>query len=232
MVLGVMLTAVLLAQTTPWSAPSARRGFQGTLTLQRAVASGNVARDLRHRDFLPAATEVEAHLGWKVTDRLFAGFYLGVGVSNAGDRTRDLCADGDVHCAGTNRRAGVILKLDVLPSRTWNPWIAVGSGVERHDVDQAALVVASESSPESPTVLHQSKLEMRGVEPLRFITGIDFRSARLLGLGVHAAMSFGRYTDVTVADQPSTVRPTGNLAESAGAWHRWFTLGVHGVLFP
>jgi hypothetical protein len=231
MVLGVMLTAVLVAQGTPGSPPSPRRGLQGSLTFQRAVASGSVARDLRHRDFLPATTEVEAHLGWKLTNRLFAGFYLGGGVSTPGDGTGDRCADGGLHCTGTSRRAGVMVKLDVLPSRTWNPWIGLGTGVERHVVDLAALVPAS-SSPGAPTVLHRSEIDMRGVEPLRFMSGIDFRSARALGLGVHAALSFGRYTDVVGVDQSSTSRPTGNLAEGAGAWHRWFTLGVHGVLFP
>jgi hypothetical protein len=124
------------------------------------------------------------------------------------------------------------VKLDVLPSRTSNPWIAAGSGVERHDAELAAVVPAS-SSPDAPIMLHRSEIDMRGVEPLRLMTGIDFRSARVLGVGLHAALSFGRYTDVAAAsDQPSTVRPTGNLAEGAGAWHRWFTLGVHGVLFP
>jgi hypothetical protein len=231
MALGVMFTAVLLAQATPWSPPSARRGLQGTLTIQRAVASGDVARDLRHRGLLPATTEVEAHLGWKLTDRLFAGLYLGGGVSAPGEGTREQCAGRDVHCAGTSSRAGVMVKLDVLPSRTWNPWIGLGSGVERHVVDLAA-VVAPSSSPDAPTVLHRSELDMRGVEPLRLMSGIDFRSARVLGVGVHAALSFGRYTDVVGVDQSSTSRPAGNLAEGAGAWHRWFTLGVHGVLFP
>jgi hypothetical protein len=56
-------------------------------------------------------------------------------VSTPGDGTRELCANGDVQCAGTSSRAGVTVKLDVLPSRTWNPWIGVGSGVERHVVD-------------------------------------------------------------------------------------------------
>jgi hypothetical protein len=233
MVLGVMLTAVLVAQATPWSPPSARHGFQGSLTVQRAVASGDMVRGLRHREYLPAATEVEAHLGWKLTDRWLAGVYLGGGVSTPGDGTQGLCEDGDLHCTGTTRRAGVMVKLDVLPARAWNPWIAVGSGVARHDVDQATYVTTSTSDPAAPTVVLRSGLDMRGVEPLRLMTGIDFRSARALGLGVHAGVSLGRYRDVTVThDRPSTLRPSGNLADGAGAWHTWFTFGMHGLLFP
>jgi hypothetical protein len=231
MTLGIMLGAALLAQATFSSAPPSRRGFQGALTLGRAVARGSIVSDLRHREFLPAATEVEAQLGWKLSDRWSGGVYVGGGVSTPGEESRDLCDEANVECAGTSRRAGVMVKLDLLPSRAWNPWVALGSGLQWHDV-RVARVVPSAPVPGAPTVLRRSELEMRGVEPLRLMTGIDFRAARAVGVGVRAAVSWGRYHDVEASSPSSTVRPTGNLAEGARASHVWFTLGLHAVLFP
>lgn len=231
MVLEVALTAALLTQAIPSSPPPARRGFQGALALQWANASGEVVPGLRHRDFLPAAMELETQLGWKLTDRFFAGIYLGGGVSMPGHDTREVCRDEDFHCAGTSRRAGVMMKIDLQPSRAWNAWAAVGGGVERHEVDWAARVPSS-PAPDAPAYLRRTELDMRGVEPLRLMAGLDLRSTRVLGIGVHAALSFGRYREVTNDFTSTTIRPTVNLAKGERATHTWFTIGLHGLLFP
>jgi hypothetical protein len=233
MVLEILLASVLLAQASQGSPPVARRGFQGSLGLQRAEAGGDIVPDLRHRDSLPAATELEAQLGWKLGDRLFAGFYLAGGVTTPDRDTRSVCEDEDLQCAGASRRAGVLVKVDLRPTSAWNPWLGLGSGVEWHDVDWARRAAAS-ASPDAPTVLSRGELDVRGVELARVMAGVDFRSTRTFGIGAHAALSFGRYRDATLTSAGSSTMPAAehDLAEDARATHTWLTVGVHGVLFP
>lgn len=220
------------AQKPLWTPPPARRGFQGSLALQWAGAGGDVVRDLEHRDVLPAAVELEAQLGWKLTDRFFAGVYVGGGRSIPERDSRNVCEDEDLDCTGASGRAGVMVKLDLAPSQAGNVWVGLGAGVERHEVDFAARVPAS-LDPGAPIVVSRSRLDARGVEPLRLMAGIDFRSTRVFGVGVYAALSFGRYTEVTFdpVDDP-TLPSAGDLAEGRRATHTWFTLGVRGLLFP
>jgi hypothetical protein len=216
-----------------WTPPPARRGFQAALALQWSGAAGDAAQGLEHRDVLPATMSLEAQLGWKLTDRFFAGVYVAGGRAMPERDAMNLCEDEDLDCSGPSGRAGVMVKLDLHPSQAGNVWVGLGAGVERHEVDVAARVPAS-TDPGAPTVVARQRFDLRGVEPLRVMAGIDFRSTRVFGIGVYAALSFGRYDEVTAGPLDlSTVRPTEeDLTDAGKETHTWFTLGVRGLLFP
>lgn len=216
-----------------WTPPRARRGFQASLGVQYALGGGEILRDLDQQDVHPLAVELEAHLGFKVSRRWFVGAYVGGGPGVPGEDTRDLCEDADVDCHTESGRVGLMLKLDLKPDDAGNVWIALGGGVERHRVD-VAVVVPGSGDPTAPLVVQRAELELDGVEPFRLMAGIDFRSTRVFGVGVYAALSLGRYRDVRFEDgAASSLGPAGvNLAEGNRATHSWFTVGVRGILFP
>jgi hypothetical protein len=222
--------AAYAAQQPLWAPPPARRGFQASLGLQYAFGGGEALEGVDQQDRMPGLGEIEAQLGFKVSRRVFVGAYAALGSGVPGEDTRDVCDDADLSCSSESGRVGLMVKLDLKPEAAGNPWVAIGGGVERQRVDVAAVVPVSD--PSEGNAVAKTRLEFTGIEPVRLMAGIDFRSTRALGVGVYTALSFAQYREISRPGVPSTGRGDGDVPASARATHVWFTLGVRGVLFP
>lgn len=229
----------------PRPPPAAPRGrppvtrWYASVSFQNASPRGDIAsktgpleKDVPHASVLSDASELEAQLGFRFTERFSMAAYLARGsVDLVGESLDDCQRLGCYYriaskCAGTTNRRGLLLRVDLLPRGPVNPWLAGGFGLERHRVDS----IESRYLGGAGINTHEIELELDGGE-IRLAGGMDVRSLRIVGIGVWVGVGVGRYT---VADTRQTEYGSEGPRRSLGgdALHAWLTAGVRAILFP
>jgi len=130
--------------------------------------------------------------GARLSPHLALGLYANVGWGDAGSEIRNFCRDQGFDCDASTARFGVLLRHTFDPAARTTPWIAVGTGFERGTVNW--------------TDNGEELLRYSGWEMLRLMGGVDFRSNPVVGIGVYAGLSFGRfgrYEDSAVSESLS-----------------------------
>ena len=242
----IVLFPALVAAQTPPAAPvapapvapapvapakrsgiEARRGFQMHFVPLTAVlfpfgsATGARGDSLSNRygwQWLP----FEVGLGAKLTDELYLGPYLNVGVGGEGSdlRTESRCEAGDdviddVSCSAVSVRMGIEARYTFTPAEQMSGWLGYGFG---YTVGSQTISDEGKYSETSTS---------RGLELARLTGGLDFRLTRGFGLGPYAMASIGRYSTLRTEIR-NTETATRDINDPAV--HVWVGLGLRMVI--
>lgn len=167
---------------------------------------------------------LELGLGAKITDEIYLGGYVNLGVgSEGGDlATSSRCEAGDgveddVACSAVSVRAGIEARYTFTPAESSSGWLGYGFGITR------GTQYISDVGRYSETTSSQ------GFELARITGGLDFRPRRGFGLGPFGMFSVGRYTH-TRTEVRDLVTFSGDIARPD--IHFWIGLGLRMVVFP
>jgi hypothetical protein len=208
--------------------PKASRGFQLGLRVGLAVPLGlaSGARGDALNERYASQFVLETDLGAKLSESLFIGGYLGLGLGAEGSNQRierfcdDNGSDGenDIECGVVGFRLGLLARWYFSPSEAIDPWIAYGIGYEGQSQTIKDRVVGREE-----TTLAS------GFEFARLSAGFDWRPGKTFGMGPLLEASVGSYTKTsTRVDGEKTF--DGDVEDSA--LHTWVTVAFRGVFFP
>lgn len=166
----------------------------------------------------------EIGLGAKITDEIYLGGYLNLGVgSEGGDlATSSRCEAGDdveddVACSAVSVRAGIEARYTFTPSESSSGWLGYGVGFT------SGTQYISDAGRYSETTSSQ------GIELGRVTGGLDFRAKRGFGLGPFGMVSIGRYTH-TRTEIRDLVTFSGDIEDPD--IHLWVGVGLRMVVFP
>lgn len=218
-----------LPESPKHGAPLARRGFQMHFVPMTALmfpfgeASGATGDTLSAR-YAWQWQPFEVGLGAKITDELYLGGYLNVGVGLEGSdlASEARCDAGtdtvdDVSCSAASVRAGLEVRYSFTPAEPMSGWIGYGFGFTSGSQYISDVGRYGETSTAS------------GLELARLTGGLDFRFKRGFGLGPYAMASIGRYTHRrTEINNVATF--SGDIDEPGV--HLWLGLGLRMVIFP
>ena len=237
--LVMLFPAWALAQSPPPPAPTvapakhsgieARRGFQMHFVPFTGVlfpfgsATGARGDSLSNRygwQWVP----FEIGLGAKITDELYLGPYLSVGVGAEGSdlAVEKRCEAGDdviddVSCSAVSVRMGLEVRYTFTPAEQMSGWVGYGFGysVGSQTISDEGRYTETETA--------------RGLELARLTGGLDFRLTRVFGLGPYAVASIGRYNA-----QRTEIRngEASNRDIADPATHVWLGLGLRMVILP
>jgi opacity protein-like surface antigen len=185
-----------------------------------ATGAGNDSLSRRYSWQFPLL----ADLGWKVSDALFLGGYVGVGFGGMGsdslstqyceDRSFDYEEDIDCSTFGFQLGAQAIYSLD--PGARWNPWIGYGIGFESA---RQSIVHDRRNYSEVNTA--------SGITAAKLMFGADYRAT--VGIGPYVEAAIGRYLQTKTELNDDTVH-SGSISNQA--FHAWLTFGVRLVVMP
>ena len=166
----------------------------------------------------------EIGLGVKITDELYLGPYLSVGVGAEGSdlAVEKRCEAGDdviddVSCSAVSVRMGLEVRYTFTPAEQMSGWVGYGFGYSG-----GSQTISDEGRyTETETA--------RGLELARLTGGLDFRLTRVFGLGPYAVASIGRYNA-----QRTEIRngEASNRDIAEPATHVWLGLGLRMVILP
>lgn len=194
-----------------------------TLSIPFGAATGDRTDSLAGRYGWQWAP-LELGLGAKVTDAVYVGAYLNLGVGGEGDdlRTERRCeagddVDDDVSCSSTNVHVGVEARYTFAPAEDATGWIGYGIGIT------AATQTISDAGR------YRESTTARGIDWARLSGGFDFRLVRGFGMGPFVIAHLGRYTHQRT-EVRDIVTFSGDIDDPA--FHCWLTLGLRMVIFP
>ncbi|MBX3126220.1 MAG: hypothetical protein KF718_05865 [Polyangiaceae bacterium] len=209
--------------------PGPRRGFQMHYGVGVAVPAGNASGargDTLGARYAWQVVPLDLGLGAKVSDDLYVGGVLRVGVGAEGSDTRveraceddDGTIDNEIACSAASYQVGVELRYGLGSADQVNPWIGYGIAA---DFGHQSIHDRVRARRETTTA--------RGVEWARLAVGLDHRMGRVGGLGPALAVGLGQYTHsrTEVNGEPVFDGPIEQTA-----LHAWITLTVRMVLFP
>jgi hypothetical protein len=177
-----------------------------------AFLSGEVEQDVRVSRVFSSQLNLAFEGGVRLTPHLALGLYADLGFGDPGREIRDACSASGIDCDATTGRFGVLLRHTFQPAARTTPWVAAGTGFEFGSI-------STDDFGGSRDVL-----SYRGWEVLRLMGGVDFRSNRVVGVGLYAGVAFGRYGHVE--DDFESVSIDNR------AFHTTVEGGVRFTLFP
>jgi hypothetical protein len=165
-----------------------------------------------------------ADLGWKVTESVFLGGYLGVAFGEMGSDslTTRYCEDpnydyqDEIDCSTFSLQVGAQVIYSLDPGARWNPWIGYGIGYES---TRQSIVHQRRNYSEANTA--------SGVTAAKLMLGADYRGT--VGIGPYAEAAIGRYLRTNTELSDNTVNSS---TISDQAFHAWLTFGVRLVVMP
>jgi hypothetical protein len=198
--------------------PPARAGFQMALRTGYALPLGdfdgepNAAMSQIYSGQVPFIFDI----GGKLTENVFLGGYLGLGIGGTGSMFDAVCGQSGATCATATFRLGIETHYQFLPAAFSNPWLGYGIGIES---SAAGVSQGGRDLTFSGT----------GFEFAHFLGGVDFRLSRAFGLGPFVDFSLGQYDRARI-DLGTGTAVDGSIATKA--MHEWLAFGVRAVLFP
>jgi hypothetical protein len=195
-----MLPVVLFLQ----AAPAHHASFETAFRTGLSIPVGFVESNLPIQEIAGLQVPVMIELGARMSPRLFLGGYAAVGIGSTSRRfDQDFCQTRD--CAARTVRIGGEFHLHIRPTKVVDPWVGAGVGYEWF---------FSSGSP---------KVHMSGVEAIRPMIGVDFRTSKqtAIGLFLDAPLSVYQSYDPPV---PELDRATDRRI------HSWITFGLRLVL--
>lgn len=162
-----------------------------------------------------------ADIGWKFTDALFVGGYLGVGFGGMGSDSlaSQYCeeqSDSEVDCSSFSFQVGAQAIYSLDPAGQWNPWVGYGIGYES---TRQSVVHEYGNYAESNTA--------SGITAAKLMLGADYRGA--VGIGPYVEAAIGRFLRTSTELNEDTVH-SGSIPSQA--FHAWLTLGMRLVVMP
>jgi hypothetical protein len=205
-----------VATPDPAAPPPARRGFQMALRPGIAMPLGSTQKDVSQSDVFGPQFTAAADLGVKITNNIFIGGYLGIGVGGTGGKTADQCDAEKTSCSAVSARIGAQAHYHFIPQGKINPWVGYGLGFESSGTSQKVNGFSVSTT-------------RTGFEVAHLMAGADFRISKDFGVGPVADFSIGRYTKASVS---GAFASAGDNDIKDGAWHQWLTLGARLTIFP
>jgi hypothetical protein len=178
-----------------------------TFGLGGAFFNGEAERDVDIDRVLGSQFALSFEGGVRLNPHLAIGIYADGGVGDAGT---DVC-DPLIDCTAGTGRIGVLLRATFQPSDPVTPWVSIGTGYESSTVS-----VEGGSSDD---------LTYSGWEIARLQGGVDFRSGRVIGVGLYAGARLGRFSKVEDSTAHVRLGPDREL-------HTTVEGGVRFTLFP
>jgi hypothetical protein len=152
------------------------------------------------------ATPLIVDVGYRVDPKLSIGVYGSYAFASSARVLRDDCSALGVRCATADIRLGLEAQVHSSSARVWDPWIGLGSGYERAEIN---------------TTSGQSSIS--GWEILHVDAGIDLRPSNAVGLGPFVTWTLGQYDYESLPGQ-------GVKAVTDRNFHEWLLVGVRGTL--
>jgi hypothetical protein len=161
-----------------------------SLGLGATFLHGKAAADVPMSSFLETEQlHFGGELGLRLTPSFAFGVYGDVGAGDPADAVRDACEVQGLDCVGSIGRFGFLVR------HTWSPlsrqpvWISLGTGWEFADVS-----VEENRSGDSHGG-YDDLYSYRGREYFRLGAGVDFRSNRVVALGLYGSYAVGEYDE-------------------------------------
>jgi hypothetical protein len=174
-----------------------------------AVLSGEAERDVDIDRVFGSQLALSFEGGVRLNPHLAMGLYVDGGFGDPGSTVRDDCNAQLVDCDASTGRVGLLLRATLQPASPVTPWISIGTGYEWSTVSADA----------------GDDLTYSGWEIARLQGGVDFRSGRVIGVGLYAGARVGRYSEVEDFSGTVDLGPDREL-------HTTVEGGVRFTLFP
>ena len=156
-------------------------------------------------------------LGWWLTPRLLVGGFASLAVGGASGRLERHCEESNVRCPTTSGRLGLQIAYHFAPTRSADPWIGYGFGVE-----STSLHVHREDGHDQASAF--------GLDFARLSAGLDVPLARRAWIGPVFDFSVGQYV---YSRAQAALDPTASGgAINDRAMHYWVGLGVKFTVDP
>jgi hypothetical protein len=199
---------------------AARRGggpispIYGAFGLGALSLSGDVEAGVSTNRVFTSQLDVWLEGGVRLTPEVGIGLYADIGVGDPSAEVRATnCAPIGETCTATTGRVGVLLRRTFDPAAPTNTWLAIGTGFD----------FGSVSTNGNDGMGSRELFSYSGWEMLRLMGGVDLRSNQVIGVGLYAGVSVGRYSNASdVNGDVSLDRATHTLVEG----------GIRFTLFP
>jgi hypothetical protein len=191
-----------------------------SLGLGATFLHGNAAEDVPMNSFLETEQmHFAGELGLRLSPSFAFGVYGDIGAGDPADAVRDDCELQGLDCVGTTGRFGFLIRHTWAPLSLRPTWISLGTGwefagvaVENHD--------GSGNSHGGDSALYS----YRGREYFRLGAGVDFRSNRVVALGLYGSYAVGEYDEF----EAPNAAPVSLEQRS----HQTVQVGLRLTLFP
>jgi hypothetical protein len=176
-----------------------------------AFLSGEAERDVDIDRVFGSQFALSFEGGVRLNPHLAIGLYVDGGVGDPGREVRDQCNAAALDCTASTGRVGLLLRATLQPASPVTPWISIGTGYE-----SSTVAVEGGGSDD---------LTYSGWEIARLQGGVDFRSGRVVGVGLYAGARLGRYGKVEDLNGTVHLGPDREL-------HTTVEGGIRFTLFP
>lgn len=229
---NVLLFATVLllsARVAHAEGPEARTGFQMHYGMSAAIPAGNATGaegdDLSAR-YSWQFVLMDLGLGAKVTESIYVGGFLGIGLGVEGSDARveracddnDSNLENDIACSAASFHLGLEMRYGFAPGAKTNPWIGYGIGVG-----------AAEQTIHDRVRGRREETWISGLEWARLSAGADIRLGRIAGLGPAVTMGLGHFDHTRTEVNGETVFD-GPIEDKSV--HAWITVGLRWVVLP
>ena len=158
-------------------------------------------------EFSGAEFWFDAEIGAKLSESVFFGGMLGVGVGSPGDALSAACNS----CSSVALKVGPIARYYFSPAKAFDPWVNVSTAFSLLGVSNGETA-SSGRRVQGPVLV--------GLEILKAGVGVDWRLSPLFGVGPYLDVAFGTYLGAS------------NVEAFSAAIHTWVSFGVRIVLSP
>jgi hypothetical protein len=201
----------------PPADPMAPRRVTASIGLLRAIPGGYVSEDFPINDLTSSMMGLHLDFGFRITPKWMVALAADLaGGGTPGITYRLLCATEGDDCNVSTGRVALEGRYTFRPLDRRTLWVGAGLGAE-------TTRVTVEGSDDQ-----RDDLPSWSGGLFRLSAGWDHRMSRNWGYGLFAAMSMGRYDEVTYGDSGDAVDVPGDDHQG----HSWLDLGVRIILFP
>ncbi len=184
--------------------------FYAAFGIGGSFPSGDAASSIPMDSYFGSQLGIWLEGGARLTPNLGLGLYLDLGIGDVAGDTRAYCDSVGSSCTASTGRFGVLLRHTFEPYARSTPWLAIGTGYEWSNATLDAT--------------NQELFNYSGWEMLRLMGGVDLRTSQVFGVGLYAAVSFGRYSHYEDALGAVSIDPQRN--------HTTVEAGLRFTLFP
>lgn len=201
----------------PPADPMAPRRVTASIGLLRAIPGGYVSEDFPINDLTSSMMGLHLDFGFRITPKWMVALAADLaGGGTPGITYRLLCATEGDDCNVSTARFALEGRYTFRPHERRTLWVGAGLGAE---TTRVTVEGSDDQRDDLPTWTG-------GL--FRLSAGWDHRMSRNWGYGLFAAMSMGRYDEVTYGDSADPADIAGDDHQG----HSWLDLGVRFILFP
>lgn len=211
-----LLLSGLAAASVARAQPPRRASDSGFVLGARVgwgIPFGDIAGDTPVvRNVVERKIPVWLELGYRFNRRFTGALYLELAPATVAS---DRCDPG-ASCTASDVRFGLAVRAHLAPSRTVDPWVGIGLGVE----------ILNAKTSESAPIPGQVEWSWAGVE-LPIEGGVDVAVFERFSLGPYVSFTLARFTSVSRRPEGGTTT-SGAIDDRSN--HQWLQAGVKGTL--